>query len=222
MYSEIQATLENFISRNTSPEDPVLEELNRVTHQKVLNPRMISGHLQGKLLSFVSQMIHPKKVLEIGTFTGYSAICLAKGLHPDGLLHTIEQNDELKKLAEHYFRKAGLDKQIVLHNGDALQIIEKLNEKFDLVYIDGEKSEYPQYLEKVLLKLNKGGFILADNIFWNGKVINPDCEKDPSTMGILNFCELVRENQELENIIIPQRDGLMLIRKKTDNEINDV
>lgn len=221
MYPEIQSALENFISQNTSPEDPVLEELNRVTHQKILNPRMISGHLQGQLLSFVSQMIQPKKILEIGTFTGYSAICLAKGLQPGGQLHTIEQNDELKKLAEHYFRKAGLGKQIVLHNGDALHIIEKINYKFDLVYIDGEKSEYPQYLEKVLPKLNTGGFLLADNILWNGKVVNPDCKKDPSTMGILNFCESVRENHELESMIIPLRDGLMLIRKKADNEIND-
>lgn len=216
MNSDFNSDIENFITLNTSPEDPVLSELNRITYQKVLNPRMLSGHRQGQLLTFISQMVQPDNILEIGTFTGYSAICLAKGLKPEGKLHTIEKNDELKELALSYFKKAGIETKVVLHNGDAIEIIDNLHNNFDLVYIDGEKSEYPVYLEKILPKLKKGGFILADNIFWNGKVLNPDFVDDPSTSGILQFCNAVKQNTDLENTIIPLRDGLMLIRKIID------
>lgn len=213
MTADFQSLFEDFILRNTTPEDPVLSELNRLTYQKVLNPRMLSGHLQGRLLTFFSQMIQPEKILEIGTFTGYSAICLAKGLKPGGILHTIEINDELKDIALSFFKKAGVENRIILHNGNAIEIISNLPDSFDLVFIDGEKSEYPGYLEFVLPKLKKGGFILADNVFWNGKVLNPDCLKDPSTAGIMRFCEAVNKNPSLHITIIPLRDGLMLIRK---------
>jgi caffeoyl-CoA O-methyltransferase len=213
MTADFQSLFEEFILRNTTPEEPVLAELNRLTYQKVLNPRMLSGHLQGRLLTFFSQMIQPEKILEIGTFTGYSAICLAKGLKPGGILHTIEINDELKDISLSYFKKAGVENKIMLHNGNAIEIISNLSDSFDLVFIDGEKSEYPVYLELVLPKLKNGGFIMADNVFWNGKVLNPDCLKDPSTAGIMRFCEAVNKNPKLQSTIIPLRDGLMLIRK---------
>lgn len=213
MTADYQSLFEDFILRNTTSEDPVLAELNRLTYQKVLNPRMISGHVQGRLLTFLSQMIQPESILEIGTFTGYSAICLAKGLKEGGKIHTIEINDELKDIAVSFFQKAGVENKIMLHNGNAIEIISNLSDSFDLVFIDGEKSEYPAYLEMVLPKLKKGGFLLADNVFWNGKVLNPDCKKDPSTAGIVRFCEAVNQNPKLQSTIIPLRDGLMLIRK---------
>ncbi len=216
MNSDFYSVIESFIVINTTPEDPVLSELNRLTYQKVLNPRMLSGHLQGQLLTLISQMIQPKAILEIGTYTGYSAICLTKGLQEGGKLHTIEKNDELKDIALTFFKKAGIEHKIILHNGDAVNVTGNLPGLFDLIYIDGEKSEYPQYLEKILPKLNKGGFILADNVFWSGKVLNPDCMTDPSTKGIISFCEAVQKNPVLDSTIIPIRDGLMLIRKKAD------
>ena len=213
MTADFQSLFEDFVLRNTTPEDPVLAELNRLTYQKVLNPRMISGHVQGRLLTFFSQMMQPESILEIGTFTGYSAICLAKGLKTGGILHTIEINDELKDIAVSFFHKAGIENKIILHNGNAIEIISNLSNSFDLVFIDGEKSEYPVYFELVLPKLKEGGFIIADNVFWNGKVLNPDCLKDPSTAGIIRFCEAVNINPKLQSTIIPLRDGLMLIRK---------
>lgn len=213
MSTDFQSLFEDFILRNTTPEDPLLAELNRLTYQKILNPRMISGHVQGRLLTLLSQMMQPESILEIGTFTGYSAICLAKGLKTGGILHTIEINDELKDMAVSFFQKAGLENRIILHNGDAIEIISNLSNSFDMVFIDGEKSEYPVYLELVLPKVKKGGFIIADNVFWNGKVLNPDCMKDPSTAGIIKFCEAVNQNPKLQSTIVPMRDGLMLIRK---------
>lgn len=213
MTAEYQSLLEDFIANNIAPEDPVLAELNRTTHQKVLNSRMLSGHLQGQFLSFLSHMIKPDYILEIGTYTGYSAICLARGLKKGGTLHTIEKNDELRDIAIRFFDKAGVSKMVTLHNGDAMQILPGIDLMFDLVYIDGEKSEYPGYLNLVIPRVKQGGFIIADNIFWNGKVLNPDCKADPSTGGILNYIRILRESSQFENTIIPLRDGLMLSRK---------
>jgi len=213
MTKEYPSLLNEFIAGKATPEDPVLAELNRITYQKVLNPRMISGHQQGQLLTFLSHMIRPELIIEIGTFTGYSAICLAKGLKDGGTLHTIDKNDELRELALKYFEKAGLKNRIILHNGDALQILRGIDLLFDLAYIDGEKSEYPDYLKLLIPMLKPGGFLIADNIFWNGKVLNPDCREDPSTMGILNYCEMLKGNKQFENTILPIRDGLMISRK---------
>ncbi len=213
MTKKYPSLLDEFISGTATPEDPVLAELNRITCQKVLNPRMISGHQQGQLLTFLSHMIRPELIIEIGTFTGYSAICLARGLKAGGTLHTIDKNDELRELALKYFEKAGLTNRIILHNGDALQILRSIDLLFDLAFIDGEKSEYPDYLKLLIPMLKPGGFLIADNIFWNGKVLNPDCREDPSTMGILNYCEMLKGNKQFENTILPIRDGLMISRK---------
>jgi caffeoyl-CoA O-methyltransferase len=200
-----------YITSCSSAEDPVLAELYRETHCKVLYPRMISGHLQGKLLEFLSRMIQPEAILEIGTYTGYSAICLAKGLKPGGKLHTIEINDELQPLIDKYIRKAGLQDTVILHTGDARKIIPSLEEEFDLVFIDGDKEQYLDYYKEVFRKTRTGGYIIADNVLWSGKVIAPS--KDKETNGIIEFNEFVKNDICIEKLILPFRDGLMLIRK---------
>ena len=207
----IDKKLTNYITSITSPEDPLLAELNRETHSKVLYPRMISGHLQGKLLEFLSRMIQPAAILEIGTYTGYSALCLAKGLKPGGKLHTIEINDELQPFIETTVRKAGLQETIILHTGDARKIIPSLKEKFDLVFVDGDKEQYLEYYKAVFGKTLTGGYILADNVLWSGKVLAPS--KDKETNGIIEFNEFVKNDDRVDKMIIPFRDGLMLIRK---------
>lgn len=205
-------SIEEFIQSYSNSPIPVLEELERYTHQKVLNSRMISGQIQGQFLSWFSNILKPSRILEIGTYTGYSAICLAGGLAPGGMVHTIEVNDELAPISTGFFRKAGLSNQIILHTGDALTIVPELEECFDLAFIDGEKSEYPRYLDAILPKMKKGAYLIADNIFWNGKVLKEKPPADPSTRGILDFCRLVKEDPDLESLILPIRDGLMLIR----------
>jgi predicted O-methyltransferase YrrM len=207
----IDEKLSDYISSIASPEDPILGELYRETHCKVLYPRMISGPMQGKFLEFLSRMIQPAAILEIGTYTGYSALCLAKGLKPGGKLHTIEINDELQPIIETYIRKAGLEEAIVLHTGDARKIIPSLKEEFDLVFIDGDKEQYLEYYKAVLVKIRTGGTIVADNVLWNGKVIAPS--KDKETNGIIEFNEFVKNDDRVEQLILPFRDGLMLIRK---------
>ncbi len=208
---DIDKELSDYILNHSSPEDPVLAELYRETFRKVLYPRMASGHLQGKLLEFISRMIQPSAILEIGTFTGYSAICLARGLQDKGQLHTIEINDELRTIIEHYFEKAGLQKKIILHTGDARQIIPSLNLEFDLAFIDGNKQQYLEYYHAVYPKIRKGGYILADNVLWNGKVTKPS--RDKETAGIVAFNDYVKNDNKVEKLILPLRDGLMLIRK---------
>lgn len=208
--------LEQYILDHTSPEDDLLSELDRETHLKVLRSRMLSGHLQGQILSMISQMIRPKAILEIGTFTGYSALCLAKGLPEGGTLHTIEIDDELETIAKKYFIKSGMGTQIVQHIGDARQILPKLNQMFDLVFIDADKREYCDYYQLVFPLVPVGGFILADNILWNGKVIEPESANEEQTRGILDFNNMVQEDLRVENVILPVRDGIMLVRKITD------
>ena len=206
--------LDIYIEDHTSPEDELLYDLRRQTHLKVLRPRMVSGPVQGQLLTMLCRMIQPQTVLEIGTFTGYSAICMARGIRSDAVLHTIERDDELETFIRHYIQKAGLQNQIKLHIGNALNIIETLNTSFDLVFIDGDKREYPEYYKLVIEKMNPGGYILADNILWNGKVIDPNSQNDSYTKGILSFNKMVKEDPRVEQVILPMRDGLMVIRVK--------
>ncbi|MEA1885734.1 MAG: O-methyltransferase [Bacteroidota bacterium] len=204
--------IEKYILEISSPEDDILNELYRRTHTSVLNPNMISGHIQGKLLEMIVRMVRPSLVLEIGTYTGYSAISMARGLPNGAVLHTIEINDELEDICRKYIRKAGLEEKIVLHTGDALDIMKDLNLSFDLIFIDGDKRQYPQYYKLAVEMLPKGGYILADNVLWDGKVVDPS-DNDPMTKGIRKFNRLVKEDQRVEKIIIPARDGLMIIRK---------
>ncbi|MFH1320078.1 MAG: O-methyltransferase [Bacteroidota bacterium] len=204
--------LEKFLLDHSSPEDPVLEDLYRQTHIRFVNPNMICGHLQGKLLEMISKMIHPENILEIGTFTGYSAICLARGLKPGGLVTTIELNDELTGFARSYFQKAGVESKIIQLTGRAQDIVPGLNQMFDLVYIDGDKPEYSEYFKIVIGKVKTGGYLVVDNVLWGGKVLEKDT-KDPQTRGIIEFNEMIRRQENIENIILPVRDGIMLIRK---------
>ncbi len=207
-------SLEKYIEQHTEPEDAILQELTRQTHLKVLRPRMLSGHLQGKILSMLSQMLKPKNILELGTYTGYSAICLAKGLAKNGILHTIDANDELEGFATPFFKKAGFENQIVPHFGKALDVIPTFDLTFDLVFIDADKREYLAYYQAVIDKVNKGGYIIADNIFWDGNILNPPEKQDEYTQGITQFNDFVHSDPRVENVIFPIRDGLMILRKK--------
>ncbi|MCX6335304.1 MAG: O-methyltransferase [Bacteroidia bacterium] len=204
--------IEKYLQDYSSPEDPVLEDLYRQTHIKFVNPNMSTGHLQGKLLEFLSVMINPSNILEIGTFTGYSAICLAKGLKPGGRLYTIDINDEQREFSNSYFRKAGFEKTIIQFTGRAQDLVPGIDQMFDLVYIDGDKREYTEYYNIIIPKTNPGGFIIADNILWGEKVLEKN-SKDPQTRGIIEFNEMIRQQKNIERVILPVRDGLMLIRK---------
>lgn len=205
--------LENYITDHTSPESELLQKLNRETHVKILFPRMMSGHLQGKFLEMVSWMIRPERVLEIGTYTGYSAICLAGGLSENGLIHTIEVNQELEDFIKRYIKEAGLTGKINIHMGNALEIIPGLDEAFDLVFIDADKENYLNYYNLVFEKVRKGGFILADNALWNGKVVESNKRPDKETEGIIEFNDFVRNDKRVENVLLPLRDGVMIVRK---------
>lgn len=204
--------IEKYIHEHSSPEDPVLEELFRETHVRFVNPNMSTGHIQGKFLELISKMITPEIILEIGTFTGYSAICLARGLKQGGRLITIEINDELKEFSSSWFRKAGVDNVITQVTGRAQEIIPGLDHLFDLVFIDGDKREYIDYYNLSIDKVRSGGYIIADNVLWGGKVLDTS-SRDPQTRGIIEFNEMIMREKDIEKIILPLRDGLMLIRK---------
>lgn len=204
--------IEQYLRDYSTPEDPLLEDLYRQTHIRFVNPNMSTGHLQGMILQFLSMMIKPETILEIGTFTGYSAICLAKGLKPGGKLYTIEINDELKEFSSSWFRKAGLQESIVQLTGRAQDIIPELDSGFDLAYIDGDKREYTEYYKIIIRKIKPGGFIFADNILWGEKVLEKN-SRDPQTRGIIEFNEMIKLQKDIEKVILPLRDGLMLIRK---------
>ncbi len=208
----MERKLENYILAHSTPEDPVLEELYRQTYVRFVNPNMISGHLQGKLLEMISQMIKPSYVLEIGTYVGYSAICLARGLRSGGKLITIEINDELKEFAASYFVKAGVDSRITILNGRMQEVIHGINQEFDLVFIDGDKREYIEYYDLIFNKVKQGGYILVDNVLWGGAVAEEHV-KDPQAKGIIEFNEMIAAQKNIEKLILPFRDGLMLIRK---------
>jgi len=205
--------LNQYILEHISPEEDFLHELDRETHLKVLRSRMLSGHLQGQILSMISCMIKPRCILEIGTFTGYSALCLAKGLSVGGQLHTIEIDDELEELTHKYIRKSGMADRITTHIGDAKQILESINQLFDLVFIDADKREYCDYYKLVFEKIPVGGFLLADNILWDGKVVDSDAASEEQTRGILDFNDMVQNDQRVRNVILPVRDGIMLVQK---------
>jgi len=204
--------LEQYIRDHSTAEDPLLEDLFRQTHIRFVNPNMSTGHLQGKFLEMISFMISPHNILEIGTYTGYSAICLAKGLRKEGRLFTIEINDELSDFAHSYFVKAGVDTVISQITGNAIDIIPTMNIKFDLVFIDGDKREYSEYFRSAKEKVKRGGFILADNVLWGDKVLDKET-KDQQSFGILQFNEMLMDEKDIEHVIIPLRDGITLIRK---------
>jgi caffeoyl-CoA O-methyltransferase len=199
--------------RHSSAEDDILYGLSRETHLRTVYPRMLSGALQGRLLEMISHMLKPMKILEIGTFTGYSGICLTRGLAEGGILHTIDINEETTLIARKYFNLAGLSEKIVVHTGNALDIIPTLDEQFDLAFIDGDKEQYVPYYNAVFEKLKTGGFILADNVLWGGKVVNVSNYADKETKGILDFNTFVLQDDRIEKLLIPLRDGLFLIRK---------
>jgi predicted O-methyltransferase YrrM len=205
---------EDYILSHSDVEPVYLAKVNRETHVKLINPRMCSGHLQGRVLSMFCHMIQPKCILELGTFTGYSALCMAEALVDDGVLHTIECDDELEDFIRQNFAGSEHGHKIQLHIGDALTEIEKLNETFDLVFIDADKREYLAYYEAVLPKLKSGGFIFADNTLWDGKVLKPADPNDKQTIEIMRFNDFVATDVRVEKVILPLRDGLTLVRKK--------
>lgn len=206
--------IDEYIELHTDNEPDYLEKINRATHLKLINPRMLSGHLQGRVLSMLSKMIRPVKILELGTFTGYSALCLAEGLQKDGVLHTIECDDELEDFILSNLALSDHGHNIKLHIGDALEIIPTLNEIFDLVFIDADKREYSAYFEAVLPKLKSGGFILADNTLWDGKVVQNIAPNDRQTIEIMKFNDHIAADNRIEKVMLPLRDGLTIIRKK--------
>ena len=206
--------LENYILDHIDPEPEHLRRLDRDTHVNVLRPRMLSGHLQGRILKLLCQMIGAKTVLEIGTFTGYSAQCIAEGLPDNGKLHTIELNDELEEFILDHFEESPQKDKLTLHIGDAIEIISDFDETFDLVFIDANKRHYIEYFEAVLPKLSENGYIIADNTLWDGKVTEDVKSKDAQTIGILKFNDYIRDRTDLEKVIFPLRDGLTVIRKK--------
>jgi len=205
--------IEDYIRKNSSKEPKILKDLNKETYLKVLNPRMLSGHLQGRFLSIITKLIKPKKILEIGTYTGYSAICMAEGLIENGIIHTIDINEELVSIQNKYFAKSKCNNSIIQHLGDARNIIKNINEKFDLVFLDADKENYIEYYELVIEKVKKGGLIIADNVLWTGKVVEPKKDDDELTQYLIDFNKMINEDDRVENIILPLRDGLNVILK---------
>jgi caffeoyl-CoA O-methyltransferase len=197
--------------QHTTPPAPILHELERFTHLHTLSPQMLSGSYQGMLLAFITQMVKPRRVLEIGAFTGYTAICMAQHLPPNGKVHTIEVNDELAWIIRKFVEKAGLTDKVELHVGDAATVIPGLEEHFDLVFLDAGKLDYAHHYELALARTNPGGFLLADNILWDGKVVSDD--KEATTVAIRDFNAMVHNDPRVENLLLPIRDGLMVIRK---------
>ncbi len=209
--------INQYAEDHTTPESDVLSDLNRETHLKVLQPRMLSGHLQGRVLSLISKLLRPKHILEIGTYTGYSAICLAEGLAPDGRIDTIDHNEELRPMVEKYLKRSGLTERVKLHYGEALDVLPKLTGSYDLVFIDADKTNYARYYDAVIDRLNSGGLIVADNVLWSGKVLDRKAIKDDAdTAALAAFNEKILADDRVENVLLPIRDGLMVARKKTD------
>ena len=205
--------IERYVLDHTTPEEPLLAELNRKTYVRILNPQMLAGHLQGKFLEFISHMIRPEHILEIGTFTGYSSICLAKGLRPGGKLISMEKDEEILHFAREYIEKSGMGDRIQVVAGDAREFIPGPPDYYDLAYLDAEKDEYLDYYELVLPRVKAGGFILADNVLWSGKVLKITDKTDYSTRGIIAFNRKIRDDVRVEQLILPIRDGIMMIRK---------
>jgi predicted O-methyltransferase YrrM len=209
----IDQKIDDYSTQHTTSEKDYLAELNRETYQKILQPRMLSGHLQGRILSMFSKMIKPKRILEIGTYTGYSALCLAEGLAEKGVLHTIDRNEELSHMVNKYVDKAGFQTQIKQHVGDAMQIIPELNENWDLVFIDADKENYLNYYNMIIDKVNSGGLIIADNVLWSGKVLRQATTDDEETRILQELNNFIQKDSRVENVLFPVRDGLMVARK---------
>ena len=209
--------IDKYAEDHTTPESDVLAELNRETHLKVLQPRMLSGHLQGRVLSLISKLLRPKRILEIGTYTGYSAICLAEGLADGGRLDTIDHNEELRPMVEKHLERSGLTDRVKLHYGEALEVLPKLSGPYDLVFIDADKENYSRYYDAVIDRVNPGGLIVADNVLWSGKVLDQNAIKeDIDTAALALFNEKILADDRVENVLLPIRDGLMVARKKTE------
>ena len=206
--------IEEYAQEHSSPEPELLAQLNRETHLKVLQPRMLSGHLQGRLLSMLMKMIRPKRILEIGTYTGYSALCMAEGLDKEGELHSIDINEELADFVNKYIEKSAYQNQIKLHLGNALEIIPQLKENWDVVFIDADKSNYINYYNMLIKQLKSGAYIIADNVLWSGKVLNQSGKQDEDTKTLIKFNQMIQEDERVENVLLPIRDGLMVIRVK--------
>ena len=204
--------LENYAAQHTEDEPLLLQELNKRTHLNVLQPRMISGHFQGRFLSLLSKMVQPRTILEIGTYTGYATLCLAEGLQPDGVLHTIDIKEELTDLQREFFDRSGYGSQIVQHLGKAADIIPSLNTTFDLVFIDADKQNYAHYFDLVIEKMNRGGLILSDNVLWSGKVVEEVKHNDKHTQALMAYNQKIKNDPRVETVLLPIRDGITLSR----------
>ncbi|MBK9223920.1 MAG: O-methyltransferase [Flavobacterium sp.] len=208
----ISQELEDYIENHSQKEPELLAALNKETYQKILLPRMLSGHFQGRVLSMLSKLIRPKNILEIGTYTGYSALCLCEGMQENGILHTIDIKEELVDFQRKYFDKSPWGNQIIQHLGEAVDIIPTLDVQFDLVFIDADKENYLNYFELIVPKMNKGGIILSDNVLWSGKVLEPLQPNDSSTKILLEYNELLKNDSRIETVLLPIRDGLTVSR----------
>ena len=206
--------IEDYAEKHSMPEPKILQELQKETWQKVLQPRMLSGHFQGRLLSLIAKLKAPQHILEIGTYTGYSTLCLAEGLNKNGEIHTIDKNEELEDLQRKYFDKSGFGTQIFQHVGLAKELIPSINKKFDLVFIDADKTNYKAYFDLILPKCNSGALILSDNVLWSGKVVEKLNPKDKDTAALLEYNVYINENDKVETVLLPIRDGLTLTRVK--------
>ena len=208
----ISEKLTEYISRNSNIEPEILARLNQETHQKILKPRMLSGHIQGRFLSLISKMKSPSTILEIGTYTGYGTLCLSEGLKEDGKIFTIDRNEELLKIQNKYFEESGKRDKIIQLTGNAKEILNDLNETYDLVFIDADKENYIEYFKQVSERLNKNGIIISDNVLWSGKVLDSSLEKDEETNALVNFNKILNEDKRFETVILPLRDGLSISR----------
>ena len=206
--------LGDYILEHTQEEPELLQQLNNETWQKIMVPRMLSGHFQGRVLSMISKLVHPRTILEIGTYTGYSALCLAEGMKKNGVLHTIDRNEELVEIQKKYFDKSDYKKIIIQHLGDALEILPGLSEKFDLVFVDADKGNYINYFNAIIEKMNHGGVILSDNVLWSGKVTEKVNPKDIDTLALIEYNKLLKNDIRVESIILPIRDGITISRVK--------
>lgn len=209
-----EGELNDYAERYSSPEPAFLQKINRETHVQVSQSHMLSGHLQGRFLAMISRLVRPRRILEVGTFTGYSALCLAEGLQPGGVLHTIDNNDELRERCQRYFREAGMQDTIVLHTGEAAAVIASLEGPFDLVFIDADKPSYPAYYDLVIDRMAAGGVLVADNVLYHGQVLDPPERQGCNARGISAFNKKVAADPRVEKVMVPIRDGLFLIRKK--------
>ena len=207
----ISDKLADYLNKNSEKEPEILSRLSKETHQKILQPRMLSGHVQGRFLSFISKIKSPDKILEIGTYTGYSTICLAEGLSKNGKIDTIDKNEELIKIQNKYFEESGYRNKIIQHTGHALDILKNLNEKYDIIFIDADKENYINYFNQVSNKLRKNGIIISDNVLWSGKVLDSN-QMDEETSTLVQFNKIINDDKRFNSIILPIRDGISISR----------